>query len=99
MRLLLFVGLGYFRDEDSYEFGKASQTIDIETEVQPYMIDDLNDKVTTAVSAVSGGVWSRREGIMFAGNADRIEEELAEIKEEQAAKNPQIGNKEQRNAS
>jgi hypothetical protein len=36
---------------------------------------------------------------MFAGNADRIEEELAEIKEEQAAKNPQIGNKEQRNAS
>ena len=52
MRLLLFVGLGYFRDEDSYEFGKASQTIDIETEVQPYMIDDLNDKVTAAVSTV-----------------------------------------------
>ena len=52
MRLLLFVGLGYFRDEDSYEFGKASQTIDIETEVQPYMIDDLNDKVTAAVSTL-----------------------------------------------
>ena len=69
------------------EFSKASQTIDIETELVPYMIDDLNDKVTTAVSAVSGGVWSRREGIMFAGNADRVEEELAEIKEEQAAKN------------
>lgn len=51
------------------------------------MIDDLNDKVTTAVSAVSGGIWSTREGIMFAGNADRVEEELAEIKEEQAAKN------------
>ena len=92
----MFVGLGYFRDEDSYEFGKASQTIDIETEVQPYMIDDLNDKVTTAVSAVSGGVWSRREGIMFAGNADRIDEELKEIEDEQAAKNTQIGNKEQK---
>ena len=51
------------------------------------MIDDLNDKVTTAVSAVSGGVWSRREGIMFAGNADRIDEELKEIEEEQTAKN------------
>ncbi len=36
---------------------------------------------------------------MFAGNADRIEEELAEIKEEQEAKNKQIGNKEQKNAS
>lgn len=54
------------------------------------MIDDVNDKVTTAVSAVSGGVWSRREGIMFAGNADRIEEELAEIKEEQAAKKKDV---------
>ena len=75
------------------EFSKASQTIDIETELVPYMIDDLNDKVTTAVSAVSGGIWSTREGIMFAGNADRVEEELAEIKEEQAAKNEQIEDK------
>jgi len=81
------------------EFSKASQTIDIETELVPYMIDDLNDKVTTAVSAVSGGIWSTREGIMFAGNADRVEEELAEIKEEQAAKNEQIGDKGKKNAS
>ena len=45
---------------------------------------------------MSGGIWSIREGIMFAGNADRIEEELTEIKEEQAAKNVQIENKEQK---
>ena len=50
------------------------------------LIDDLNDKVTTAVSAVSGGIWSTREGIMFAGNADRIESELKEIKEERKMK-------------
>lgn len=50
------------------------------------LIDDLNDKVNTAVSAVSGGIWSTREGIMFAGNADRIEEELKDIKEEQNEK-------------
>ena len=36
------------------------------------------------------------KGIIFAGNSDRIEEELAEIKEEQGAKNSQIGNKEQK---
>ena len=48
---------------------------------------------------MSGGVWSQRHGVMFAGNADRVEEELAEIKEEQAAKNEQIGNKGQKNAS
>ncbi len=63
------------------------------------MIDDLNDKVSTAVSAVNGGIWSTREGIMFAGNADRIESELKEIKEEQAAKNEQIGDKGKKNAS
>lgn len=62
------------------------------------LIDDLNDKVTTAVSAVSGGVWSRREGIMFAGNADRIDEELKEIEEEQAAKNEGVRKMEQKNA-
>lgn len=80
------------------EFNKASQTIDIETDLAPFMIDDLNDKVTTAVSAVSGGVWSRREGIMFAGNADRIDEELKEIEEEQTAKNEGVRKMEQKNA-
>ena len=35
---------------------------------------------------MSGGVWSQRHGVMFAGNIDRIEEELAEIKEEQEEK-------------
>ena len=75
------------------EFSKASQTIDIETEVVPFMIDDLNDKVTTAVSAVRGGIWSMREGIMFAGNSDRVEEELAEIKEEQVIQNENMKNR------
>ena len=81
------------------EFSKASQTIDIETDLVPYMIDDLNDKVATAVSAVSGGVWSRREGIMFAGNADRIDEELKEIEEEQETKNTKTREIGQKNAS
>ncbi len=75
------------------EFSKASQTIDIETEVVSFMIDDLNDKVTTAVSAVRGGIWSTREGIMFAGNSDRVEEELAEIKEEQVIQNENMKNR------
>lgn len=78
-------------------FEKPAETIDIDVEIQPYMIDSLDDKVQTAVSAVSGGIWSTREGVMFAGNAERIEEELAEIKEEQVAKNPQTGKTEQKN--
>lgn len=76
-------------------FEGASHTIDVDVEIVPYMIDDLSDKVTTAVSAVAGGIWSTREGIMFAGNVERLDEELKEIQEEQAAKNTQIGKKEQ----
>ena len=74
------------------EFNRASETIDIITEIIPYRLDSLDDKVSVAVKAVSGGIWSQKHGIMFAGNSDRIEEELAEIKEEQAARNGQIGN-------
>ena len=68
------------------EFNKASETIDISTEVVPYRLDNLEDKVNVAVKAVSGGVWSQRHGVMFAGNIDRIEEEISEIKEEQEEK-------------
>lgn len=82
-----------------YEFDSASKTIDIDVDLVPYMIDDLDDKVTTAVSAVEGGIWSRREGIMFAGNADRIDEELKEIEEELAMKSDKNGEKEHRKES
>lgn len=61
---------------------EASQTIDVEVKLQPYMIDDIADKVNTATQAVSGHIWSKREGIIFAGNAERLEEELKEIEEE-----------------
>lgn len=73
------------------EFGKASKTI--ETDLIPYIIDDLNEKVGTAASAVKDGVWSRREGVMFAGNADRIDEELKKNEEKQATKNAKIRKK------
>lgn len=73
-----------------YERSRASKTIDIETDLVPYMIDSVDDNVSTAVSAVSGGIWSTREGIMFAGNADRIESELKEIKEEQSEKKKDV---------
>ena len=61
----------------------ASKTIDVEVEIVPFMIDDIDDKVKTAVSAVQGGVWSRRDGVMFAGNAMRVDQTIAEIEEDQ----------------
>ncbi len=47
------------------------------------MIEDIDDRVATAVSAINGKVWSRREGILFAGNAERVDEVLKEIEEEE----------------
>jgi len=65
-----------------YEFDKASKTIDIDVDIVPYRLDNVDDKVSTAVKAVEGGVWSQKRGVMFAGITDQIEEELAQIKEE-----------------
>lgn len=45
----------------------------------------MDDKVSTAVKAVQGQVWSQKHGVMLR-NLDRLDEELAEIKEEQAEK-------------
>ena len=52
-------------------------------DLAPYMIDDIDERVATAVSAIEGKVWSRREGILFAGNAERVDEVLKEIEEEE----------------
>lgn len=39
-------------DVNPSEFNKASQTIDIDVDLVPYMIDDIDERVTTAVSAI-----------------------------------------------
>lgn len=61
---------------------KASETIDVDVDIVPYIIDNIDDKVKTAVSAVQGGVWSQRDGVIFAGNAARVDETIKEIREE-----------------
>ena len=63
-------------------FKEASQSIMIEVDLVPYMIDNLKDRVEIAAKAIDGKVWSIQEGILFAGNADKVLEELEMIKEE-----------------
>lgn len=69
-------------DINPSQFMKASQTIDIDVDLVPYMIDDIDERVYTATNAINGKIWSRREGILFAGNAERVDEVLKEIEEE-----------------
>lgn len=71
-------------DINTYDFAKASQTIDVETHLVPYMIDDLADKVKIALEANGGkAIWSRRDGMVFAGNIDRLDEKVQEILEDE----------------
>lgn len=75
-------------------FDKAAETIDVDVTIQPYMIDSVDDKLNTAIKAVNNHLWTRREGVMFVGNADRVEETLAELEEEmnqQEQNNNKIG--------
>lgn len=65
----------------SYE--KSSETIEVECEIVPFRIDDLESKVNISVAGVGGGIFSKRTGIVMAGIADEVDSELAEIKLEQ----------------
>ena len=59
----------------------------VETEIVPYMIDNMAQNIDAAVRAVEGGVASRRTGIVLAGLTDRVQEELDEINEQETNKN------------
>ena len=65
---------------------EASETIDIDVKIQPFTIDNMMENIEMAVKAIQGGVWSQQHGIMFVGNIDNVQEELQQIKEEQAEK-------------
>jgi len=64
----------------------ACDTIDVETEVVPFMIDDENAKVQTAAAAVSGGVWSVEHGVSYCSDYGDLQDEIQQIKEEKAEK-------------
>jgi hypothetical protein len=74
-----------------YEFGESAKTIDAETEIIPYMVDNLAERVEVAIKARAGGVWSHREAIVFAGNTDRMEEEIEQIKKEEEERGAREG--------
>lgn len=66
---------------------KVSETIIIDTEIVPYMIDNLTERITDAVSAVQGGISSLETGIVLAGLTDRVKEEQELI---EASKNQDV---------
>lgn len=63
----------------------AVETIDIEPEIVPYMIDFLADKIKMAVEATGKPIASLKTGIALAGIVDKVEEEAAQIDEPTAS--------------
>lgn len=63
----------------------ASETIDIDVKMQPYRLEDLAEKIDTAIKAKEGEIWSQERAIVFVGNVDSAIDEIERIKEEQAA--------------
>ena len=65
---------------------KASETIDIETDLNPYIIDNDKEKVETSVAAKAGGVWSTKHAVLYCSDYGELADEIEEIKEETAEK-------------
>ena len=75
---------------------EASETIDIDVKMQPYRLEDLSDKIDTALKAKDGELWSQETAITFVGNVDSVVEEVEKIREKQAEKQQnEIFNQEQ----
>ena len=54
--------------------------------MQPYRLEDIKDKIDTAIKAKNGEIWSHERAITFVGNVDSALDEIEAIKEEQAEK-------------
>ena len=65
---------------------QASETIDVDVQMQPYRLEDIKDKIDTAIKAKNGEIWSQERAITFVGNVDSAMDEIEAIKEEQAEK-------------
>lgn len=66
---------------------KASQTIDVSTDIVPYMVDDLKSKIETATTAAGTPIWDKKTAIMFVGNVDNASDVYDRLMEEQKESN------------
>ena len=64
----------------------ASETIDVDVQMQPYRLENIADKINTAIKAKDGEIWSQEHAITFVGNVDNVLEEIEQIKEEHEEK-------------
>lgn len=61
----------------------ASETLDVDVKMQPYRLENIADKIDTAIKAKDGQIWSQEHAIMFVGNIDSVKDEIDKIRQEQ----------------
>jgi hypothetical protein len=66
------------------DYEKASETIDIDVEMNKFTIDDLAEKIQNAKDASGKPVASQKTGIIMAGIVDDADDELRQLEEENA---------------
>lgn len=64
------------------DYYTASRTIDIETKIQPYTVDDIAEKIRNASDACGKPIASLRTGVMMAGLVSDVDDEVKQIEEE-----------------
>lgn len=64
------------------DYYTASRTIDIETSIQPFTVDDIAEKIRNASDACGKPIASLRTGVMMAGLVSDVDDEVKKIEEE-----------------
>ena len=64
------------------DYYTASRTIDIETKIQPYTVDDIAEKIRNASDACGKPIASLRTGVMMAGLVSDVDDEVKQIEKE-----------------
>ena len=60
-------------------YKSASETLDIEAEIVPFTIDNMAERIKNAVDAHTGGVASKKTGVILAGLVEDYEAELKAV--------------------
>ena len=56
---------------------EASETIDVDVQMQPYKLEGIKNKIDIAIKAKDGEIWSQQRAITFVGNVDAVLDEIS----------------------
>ena len=56
---------------------EASETIDVDVQMQPYKLEAIKNKIDIAIKAKDGEIWSQQRAITFVGNVDAVLDEIS----------------------